>query len=158
MTVGVSKNFVEALKDPEWGEPARNEFHTITQATGATIEVDQEIAVGDVKNGADCLMMLAVYEEKIKEGVNVNKVRLVANGKTQAQVGETYAPTPTRLEFLILLHIIASNNWDYFLIDEQRAFLTADRADNRQLKSNSGVKAIYGTKDASRNYRLKIDK
>ena len=47
-------------------------------------------------------MVLAVYEEKIKEGVNVKKVRLVANGKTQAQVGETYAATPTRLEFLIL--------------------------------------------------------
>ncbi len=109
VTVGVSKNFVAALKDPEWGEPARKEFHTIIQTTGAIIEVDQEIAVGDIKNGADCLLMLAVYEEKIKEGVNV-KVRLVALEKTQAQVGETYAPTPTRLEFLILLHIITSNN------------------------------------------------
>jgi hypothetical protein len=47
-------------------------------------------------------MMLAVYEEKVKEGVNVKKVRLVANVRTQAQVGETYAATPTRLEFLIL--------------------------------------------------------
>jgi hypothetical protein len=31
---------VEALKDPEWGEPARKEFHTITKATGAIIEVE----------------------------------------------------------------------------------------------------------------------
>ncbi len=54
----------------------------------------------------------------------------MANGKTQKQVGETYAATPTRLEFLILLHTIAANGWDYFWIDEQRAFLTANRADN----------------------------
>ena len=165
VTVGVPRNFVEALKDPEWGEPARKEFHTITQATGAIIEVDQEIALRDIKNGADCLMMLAVYEEKVKEGMNVKMVRLVANGKTQKQVGETYAATPTRLEFLILLHTIAANGWDYFWIDEQRAFLTANRADNRPLyvrfrgdKKVYGVgKAVYGTKDASRDYRIKID-
>ncbi len=105
-------------------------------------------------------MVLAVYEEKIKEGLNVKKVRLVANGKTQAQVGETYAATPTRLKFLILLQNIASNNWDYFWIDEQRVFLTADRADNRPLyvrlrgdKKIYGIgKAVYRTKDVSRNY------
>jgi hypothetical protein len=65
VTVGMSKNFMEALKDPEWGEPARKELHTITQATGAIIEVDEEIAVGDIKNGADCIMMLAVYEVNV---------------------------------------------------------------------------------------------
>ncbi len=51
-------------------------------------------------------MMLAVCEEKIKEDVN---------GKTKEQVGETHAATPTRLEFLILLHIISLNNWDTLL-------------------------------------------
>ncbi len=61
------------------------------------IEIDLEIALRDIKNEADCLMMLAVYEEKVKEGVNIKKVRLVANGKTQKQVGETYAATPYQI-------------------------------------------------------------
>ena len=56
--------------------------------------------------------------------------------------------------------MFASKNWDYYWLDEQRAFLTADRQDKRPMyaKFHGIGKALYGTKDASRDYSIKIDK
>ncbi len=50
--------------------------------------------------------MLAVYEEKIKEEEVVKKVRMVLNGSKHDNVDLTYAPTPSRLEFLILFTLL----------------------------------------------------
>jgi hypothetical protein len=58
--------------------------------------------------------MLAVYEEKLKDDSIVKKVRLVADGRKHTKVGLTYSPTPSREEFLILLHVIAAMGWDYY--------------------------------------------
>jgi hypothetical protein len=153
------------MSHPVWGAAARKEFEVITKGTGAIIEVNQEIAKENIRNGADCLIMLAVYEEKIKEGQLVQKVRMVANGKQHKHYGSTYSPTPSREEFLIIMHVCASLNWDYYWLDEQRAFLTAERNDKRPMyvrfqgdKKIFGVdKALYGTKDASRDYHMKVD-
>jgi hypothetical protein len=110
----VPKTFADALKDPIWGEAARKEFNTIMIETKAIVNIDQALAKKYVNNGADILYMLAIYEEKIKDGQLVRKVRLVANGRQHFNHGPTYSPTPSREEAFILLHYFASNQYDFF--------------------------------------------
>ena len=161
VTENVPKSFTAALNHPEWGEPARAEFGTIMVETRAVVEIDQAIAIAHIKNGAEVLRMIAVYEEKIKEGKLVRKVRLVADGRHHHKHGATYSPTPSREELLILLHLFSSNDYDYYHIDEVRAFLNAPKQDNHiTFAKFSGdpkyyeIKgALYGMKTASRDYQ-----
>jgi hypothetical protein len=67
----------------------------------------------------------SIYEEKLREGVEVRKVRLGADGRAHRPVGPTYAATPSREEFLILIHMIANEDWDWVHVDECRAFIGA---------------------------------
>ena len=161
VTENVPKSFTAALQHPEWGEPARAEFGTIMVETRAVVEIDQTIAIAHIKNGAEVLRMIAVYEEKIKEGKLVRKVRLVADGRHHHKHGATYSPTPSREELLILLHLFSANDYDYYHIDEVRAFLNAPKQDNHiTFAKFSGdpkyyeIKgALYGMKTASRDYQ-----
>jgi hypothetical protein len=121
ITINVPKSYDQALADLLWGEPARKKWQTLLDSK-AIVEVDKAVARAA---GADVVVLFPVYEEKVKEGVLVHKVRLVGNGKTQYKAGATYSPTPSREEFLLLLHIIAVNDWVYVHIDEVRAFLSA---------------------------------
>jgi hypothetical protein len=89
---------------------------------------------------------------------------MCADGRRHSNVYETYSSTPSREEFLILMHIAASRGWDYFWLDEERAFPTAERQDKRLLYAKfpgepdyyEVRKALYGTKDASRDYQIKV--
>jgi len=90
------------------------------------VEVNAEVARDCIDNHqADLMYLFPVYEEKLKEGEWVYKVRLVADGRTHHHAGETYSATPSREELFILMHIIAALDWDYAHIDEIRAFLEA---------------------------------
>ena len=68
-----------------------------------------------------------------KEGKLVRKVRLVVNGKHHNKHGSTYASTPSREEFLILMHLFAVFDYDFYHIDENCAFLNAPNLD--QIKT-----------------------
>ena len=61
----------------------------------------------------------------MKDGKQVYKVRLVANGKQHKPNEPVYSPTPRREELLVLLHLASSNAWAVVHMDEQRAFLSA---------------------------------
>ena len=56
----------------------------------AMIRLNQEIAKEIYKNGAQVLCVIAVYEEKIKEGKLVRKVILVAEGKNKVILSWKY--------------------------------------------------------------------
>jgi len=99
----VPKSFAKALLDPEWGEPARSEFNTIVEENNAIVRIDPTLARQHIRDGAEVLYMHPVYEKKLKEGKVVRKVRLVINGRHHTKHGNTYSPTPSREEFLILL-------------------------------------------------------
>jgi hypothetical protein len=86
----VPRRFDKALADPDWGEAARTELDTIFNLTKCVIKVDQEIAKQLIKDGANCLRLIPVYEEKEKEGKLVRKVRLVADGRYHAIYGKTF--------------------------------------------------------------------
>eukprot|EP01041_Mallomonas_annulata_P013096 gene13096-27648_t len=125
VTSGVPKNFTEALSDPKWGQPARTELNTLI-ATKAIVEIDAELAREAIKKeNADLVHLFPVYEEKIKNGETVYKVRLVGDGRDHHHAGETYSATPSREELFVILHVIAALDWDYAHIDEIRAFLNA---------------------------------
>ena len=166
VTENVPRSITKAMSHPRWGEPTREELSTITDKTGTLVPVDTQIALTDIKNGANCLTILLVFEEKIKEGRLVDKVRMVADGRSHTRVGSTYSPTPSREEFLILMHLCAVFGWNYYWLDENRAFLSADRNDKRNLyakfpgdyKYYLVAKALYGTKDAPRDYNIKVEK
>ncbi len=159
--VGVPKSFTKALSDPVWGEAARKEFDTVTKMTGAIVSVDQSVARALISAGSEVLRMLTVYEEKMKDGVLVRKVRLVADGRGHHKHGPLYAPTPSREEFLVILQYFAKCDFTYYHLDEIRAFLNAPKQDkNRVLTKFEGnpdfyeiVKSVYGQKDAPRNYQ-----
>ena len=159
--VGIPRNFTAACKDPDWGEAARTELGTVTEASGCIVPVDQEVAKEQIAQGAQLLRMIAVYEEKEKEGRLVRKVRLVADGRQHTKHGNTYSSTPSKEELFILFHVFASQNWEYYHIDEIRAFLNAPRQDLDRIFVKFGgdskiyevMKALYGLKTAGRDYQ-----
>jgi hypothetical protein len=159
VTQDVPKSFVKALHDPVWGEPSRVEWNTLIE-TKALVEVDKKLAYEEIKNGADLVILFPVYEEKIKDGILVKKVRLVGNGKTHYNAGDTYAPTPSREELFVLLHIAAMMDWDYVHLDEKRAFLNAKyKGKNKvftKLRGDSKMYAVegalYGLKTSPKDY------
>jgi len=161
VTEDVPKSFAAALVHPRWGEPAKKEINTILSAK-AMIKVNPEVARRAIHEGqADLMYLFPVYEEKIKEGVLVEKVRLVADGRTHHHAGQTYSATPSREEFFILMHIIAALDWDYAHVDEIRAFLNAPHKGESKayVKFRGGADyyevlgALYGLKTAPRHYQ-----
>ena len=159
VTEGVPKNFSLGLKDPEWGDPCRTEWSGLIDMK-TLVQVERRVADEDIRNGADVVVLFPIYEVKIKEGREVKKVRLVCNGKTQRHAGATYAPTPTKEELLVLLHMCAKFGWDYCHVDEIRAFLNAPYrgTDNVYAKLRGDpnyykiLGALYGLKTSPRHY------
>ena len=99
----------------------------------------------------------------MKEGKLVRKVRLEVNGKHHNKHGSTYASTPSREEFLILMHLFAALDCDFYHIDENRAFLNAPKW--YQIKTIARIpgdpsyyeilNALYGLKTSSHDYQEK---
>ena len=163
VTENVPKSFTLALHDPRWGEPARKEFRTLIDSK-AIVKISKELAEQILKKqGADLVILFPVYETKEKNGVWVDKVRLVGDGRTHYSAEFTYAATPSREEFLLLTHLIAAMDWSYFHVDEIRAFLNAPykggskkvitkfRGDNENYFEVLG--ALYGLKSSPRDYQ-----
>ena len=165
VTKNVPKSFPAALQHPEWSEAATTEWTTILDAK-TLIKVDAAVAREAIKNGADMVILFPVYEEKEKEGRIVKKVRLVANGKTHHPEESTYAPTPSREEFLVLMHLIASRNLAWVHIDEKRAFLSASykgskKVYTKHVNSNDWFEvlgALYGLKTSPKDYQVEVIK
>ncbi len=163
VTKDVPKSFPAALQHPEWSEAATTEWTTILDAK-TLIKVDPNVAKEAIKQGADMVILFPVYEEKEKEGRIVKKVRLVANGKTHHPEESTYAPTPSREEFLVLMHLIASRNLAWVHIDEKRAFLSASykgskKVYTKHVNSNEWFEvlgALYGLKTSPKDYQVEV--
>jgi hypothetical protein len=147
VTEGTPKNFKEALQHSVWGESARKELNDVTSK--AMIEISDEIAKEAIARGCDVVTLFPVYEEKMRDGVLIRKVRLVGDGRTHNQAGATYSPTPSREEFLMYAHMIAANDWEWVHVDEDRAFLSANRQDhNILLAKMRGMREWYSVKNA----------
>jgi len=164
VTDQVPKSFAAALADPVWGDAARKEINLILSSK-AMVEVDGTIAKEAIKSQqADLMYLFPVYEEKLKEGVLVKKVRLVADGRTHHHAGDTFSATPSREELLILMHLVAALDWDYAHIDEIRAFLKAPYKGQTKafVKFRGGnqyfeiLGALYGLKTAPRDYQEEV--
>ena len=161
VTDNVPKTYAQALVHPKWGAPARKEWDTLT-STKAIVEVDMNMAIDAIRShGADLVLLFPVYEEKIKDGEIVYKVRLVGDGRTHHSAGNTYSATPSREEFLIVLHVIASLGWVYAHVDEIRAFLNAGyKGKNKVFTKFRGenkyyevLGALYGLKTSPKDYQ-----
>jgi hypothetical protein len=163
VTKNVPKSFPEALKHQDWSEAAITEWQTILDAK-TLVKVDPTLAKEAIKQGADMVILFPVYEEKEKEGKLIKKVRLVANGKTHHPDESTYAATPNREEFLVLLHLIAAWNLAWVHIDEKRAFLSAKYKGRKEVytkhvHSNEWFRvlgALYGLKTSPKDYQTEV--
>ena len=88
-----------------------------------------------------------------------------ADGRKHILHGPTYIATPNREESMTLFHIFAHKDWDCWTMDEKRAFLSARRQDTQKMyvtipgssKMYEVYNALYGTKDAMRDYRIKVE-
>ena len=165
VTEGIPKNYMDALKHSRWGNPARKEWQTLLESK-ALIKVDKSVALDAIRNqGADLVILFPVYEQKIKDGQEVDKVRLVADGRAHHGAVSTYASTPSREELLILLHVIASLGWDYAHIDEVRAFLNAPYNNPTpaftKLKGDDSwyqiIGALYGLRTSPKDYQDAVE-
>ena len=160
VTKDVPRSWSEALKHPQWGEPARIEKDTLLEKS--IVRVDRNVAMDAVHQGADIVNLFPVYEEKVKEGRTVYKVRLVGDGRNQKNAGTTYSETPSREEFRIFMHIIAHNGWDFYHCDEKRAFLSAKYAGDIPVFARLGpafyrvAGALYGLKASPRHYQKEV--
>lgn len=160
VTKDTPRRFVDALRHPIWGDPARDELKTLDDETGCIVPINADLAIEHIKAGAEVLTLIPVYEEKIKEGKLVHKVRLVADGSKHNVHSSTYSPTPSKEELFILLYIFAVLDLDFYHIDEKRAFLNAKKQDERpRLAKIPSINqfyeilgALYGTRDAPRDY------
>jgi hypothetical protein len=160
VTENVPRNFGEALKSPIWGASARKELNDLLEK--AMIRVPAEVALEAIANGSDCLTLFPVFESKIRDGVLVHKVRLVADGRRHETAGPTYSSTPSREEFLMFIDMIARREWEWCHVDENRAFLNADRIDQiplfARLKGEKDwfqiVRALYGLKTSTRDHSI----
>eukprot|EP01034_Spumella_vulgaris_P022931 gene22931-29109_t len=164
VTKDVPRTYAEALCHPKWGEPARKEWNTLI-STQAIVQVDREVADNCIKNhDADLVILFPVYEEKVKDGITVYKVRLVGDGRTHHNAGNTYSATPSREELLVVLHIVASLGWDYAHVDEIRAFLSAKYKGEKRvftkLRHDRAVYevkgALYGLKTSPKDYQDEV--
>jgi hypothetical protein len=164
VTEGVPKNFKLALSDPFWGAAARQEFDDVVSK--CLVRLDPEVAKEMLKGGADLIKLFPVYEKKIRDGVMVYKVRLVGDGRTHFHADHTYAATPSREEFHIVLHITAANDWELVGLDEKRAFLKAERNDKHPILAHlrgmddyySIVNALYGLKSSTLDHQKAVAK
>jgi hypothetical protein len=160
VTKDTPRRFVDALNHPVWGDPARAELKTLDDETGCIVPINADLAIEHIRAGAEVLILIPVYEEKIKEGKQVYKVRLVADGSKHNIHSSTYSPTPSKEELFILLYIFAVLDLDFYHIDEKRAFLNAKKQDERpRLAKIPSINqfyeilgALYGTRDAPRDY------
>jgi hypothetical protein len=153
------RSFTLAKKDPKWAVPALLEESTITE--GPMVLISKEVADAAIKAGANLLNIFPVYEEKEKEGKTVYKVRLVIDGSKHTNHGQTYAETPTRDEFRIFVHIIAHYDWEFYHVDEKRAFLSATHTGPRVIarlekQFYEVIGALYGLKSAPRDYQQTV--
>jgi hypothetical protein len=154
------RRFSDALKHPKWAIPALAEKTTITEK--AISILDYETAKRMIAEGADVVNLFPVYEEKVKDGELVYKVRLVGDGRTHYQAGNTYAATPSRDEFRIFMHLIGIYDWEFYHIDELRAFLNAKYKGLTQVIAKLDneffqvINALYGLKTAPRDYQQKV--
>jgi len=163
VSTNVPKTFVAALKDPLWGPAARQEWETIMDA-GTLLKIDKHTAKQMVQDGADLVVLFPVYEQKIKNGKEVFKVRLVANGRQHHPEESVYSQTPRREELLILLHLAGTHGWDLAHIDEVRAFLSAKYKGDKPVVTKhlhedtfyQVIGALYGLKTSPKDYTTDV--
>jgi hypothetical protein len=160
VTENTPRNFGEALRHPVWGESARKELNDLLEK--AMIRIPADIALEGIAKGSDCLTLFPVYESKIRNGQQLYKVRLVADGRRHSTAGPTYSSTPSREEFLMFIDMIARLEWEWCHVDENRAFLNADRQDQiplyARLKGEKDwfqiIRALYGLKTSTRDHSI----
>jgi hypothetical protein len=160
VTENVPRSFSEALRSPIWGESARKELNDLLEK--AMIRIPADIALEGIAKGCDCLILFPVFESKIRDGKQIYKVRLVADGRKHSTAGPTYSSTPSREEFLMFIDMIARLQWEWCHVDENRAFLNADRQDQiplyARLKGEKDwfqiIRALYGLKTSTRDHSI----
>lgn len=165
MRKNVPRSWGDALKSQEWGGPARAEWEKLVDTKSISM-VSQETADELVRKGAQLLYLFPLYEVKEREGVVVYKVRLVADGARQSSTESVYSGTPSREEFLVIMHLFAAYDFEFAMLDEVRAFLNAGKASQEEIlvrlrgdperRIFQVLKALYGLKGSPRDYSLEV--
>jgi len=153
------KSLDAGRKDPKWAIPLAVEISTLTE--GPLVIISSNTAKEAIRHGADLVNIFPVYEEKEKDGKTIYKVRLVGDGRMHKNAGTTYAETPSREEFRIFMHLVASKGWTFYHVDEKRAFLSA-KHNGPEVVAKLGTDfykvdgALYGLKTAPRDYQSHV--
>lgn len=160
VTVNVPRSFREALTSKDWREAAIKEVTTISQEK-VMVQMSVDAAKKAIEQGANVVVLFPIYEIKIKDGVEVRKIRLVGNGRPHVyDKKETYTAMPAREEVYMLWHIIATHDWDFYKADEIRAFLKAPKLGVKRVIARMRddgrywevLQALYGLKTSPRDY------
>ena len=63
VTENVPRSTKAAMTDAVWGDATLQEMSTLMEVTGALVKVNKEIALEDIRNGANCLTILMVFKK-----------------------------------------------------------------------------------------------
>ena len=165
VTANVPRTWKEALRSPIWGDAARKEWNILIES-GSVVEISPELARTLIEEGAQELFLFPIYEEKVRDGILVKKVRLVADGAHQTATAGVFNATPSKEEFNVLMQIFASYDMDFAFLDELRAFLNAEKNDKEEIlirfrgdsQKYRVLKALYGLRGSPKDYSLKVKK
>lgn len=159
-------NVHKALQDPNWNPAVNEEYDAqIVNKTWSLVPRPQ---------GANIVNSLWLYKHKIgADGLpNRHKVRLVANGKTQAEgidFNKTFSPVIKPASIRTVLHLVLARNWKIKQLDVKNAFLHGTLSETIYMHQPPGFvkkthphhvcklnKAIYGLKQAPRAWNARF--
>ena len=120
------------------------------------------------KTNEDCITTQWVYSQKYVDGKRIVKARLVARGFQEKDESiRSDSPCTTKESVRLLLIVASHKRWKTSTIDIKSAFLQGEKIDRRVIlkppkcvKTNKTwllKKCVYGLRDASRKWYLKLD-
>lgn len=128
--------------------------------------VSQNVYTEENDTGQEYITLKWVITPKVIDGQPSTKARLVARGFEEDQSFRTDSPTCSKDGFRLTLTIIAAHSWILNSLDVKTAFLQGEKIE-RELyvkppkEANTDKiwrlnKTVYGLKDASRSWYMKL--
>jgi hypothetical protein len=172
----IPESYLEAINHPTEGQFWRKAIHDELQSL--KLQGVFNIGLCILPNGKQAIDTRWVFAKKHNERGEVTryKARLVARGFQQKEgidYNETFSPTVRMKTLKIVLAIAAERDYEMKQIDFDTAFLNANVKEEIYVKIPQGyqsndsqvngnkvlrlVKAIYGTKQASREWWIELD-
>ena len=155
----------QAYRSAEWKDALCAEVDNFTD-NKKLLPITKEFRDILLQQGVSECRMQLVYEEKMKDGKLVRKVRMVVGGHRQDVHGETFSQTPHKWQWLTMEDLSGKLGLHCIAIDQKRGYLQKENKMALLVRPPTGMplslmspfyianRALYGMKDAGRDHAL----